>query len=169
MADTSIVTDPSRPHSLVFKRIVRCPGAIFVVGSILAGEGSHLEGERNRFQNINRVPHDYERADAEEPALVTLPLRWIGPVGGHAVLGDDVRFDGVGVVEKDGEGYHLDAGEQGWDADVEVGVGKFRGWFESVGVSEDPEYDLGRVSMMSGWGAVKGGLPIERTLGRPRS
>jgi hypothetical protein len=158
-----IRADTSRPHGLVIKRMVYCLSAIFGVGRMLSRERSHLEAERNRSQNINRIPHDYECTNTEEAALVAPALRWISLIGGYTVLGDDVRF------EEEGKRYHLDTGNHGGNADIQVGKGQFRGGVEGVDISEDPEYNLSSVSGKSGYRAVKAGLPIERTPERPRS
>lgn len=149
--------------------MVYCLSAIFGVGRMLSREGSHLEAERNRSQNLNRIPHDYECTNTEEAALVTPALRWISPIGGYTVLRDDVRFGAVGVVEEERERYHLHTGNHGGNADIQVGKGQFRGGFEGVDISEDPEYNVSCVNGVSKYRAVKASLPIERTPGRPRS
>jgi hypothetical protein len=83
--------------------MVYCLSAIFGVGRMLSRERSHLEAERNRSQNINRIPHDYECTNTEEAALVAPALRWISLIGGYTVLREDVRFVTVRVVEEEGK------------------------------------------------------------------
>jgi hypothetical protein len=82
---------------------------------------------------------------------------------------EDIPFLEMMYGSKKGKRYHLDTGNHGGNADIQVGKGQFRGGVEGVDISEDPEYNLSSVSGKSGYRAVKAGLPIERTPERPRS
>ena len=135
--------------------VVDIVGVDTVVAGPCVGGGGPLvpvaevgEGEPDGAEELARVQHAGEGADAQEAALVVQVLGLVAAAGlgaGVAVLVDDVRADVVGVVEEDGEGHHDQAVDHGGDPDhhvglVHLGVGREGGRVEVV---EDPEDDLG--------------------------
>lgn len=109
---------------------------------------AHLEYKADGAQELTRIHHSREGANAQESTLIVLGitmLRGVTTLGMMVTALDHVWADVVGVVEEDGEGDHDEAVYNGWDTDCHIGLTHRVAWCQGRGVEavEDPKYDLG--------------------------